>query len=115
MGRKCFHPELKEAAQKVAVVIVNRIKQRKSLLMVDITVNRDILKEIELHEWVKEQEKHESEHPLALNNKNFFAPINEISITSEPQSEQDVIVLFNQLIAGGVIRGIKLLATSQVK
>lgn len=42
-------------------------------------------------------------------------PVNEISIVSEPQSEQDVIVLFNQLIAGGVIRGIKLYATSQIK
>ncbi len=36
-------------------------------------------------------------------------------IVSTPQSEQDAIVLFNQLIAGGVIRGIKLLATSQIK
>ena len=31
-----------------------------------------------------------------------------------PQSEQDVIVLFNQLIAGGVVRGIRLLATNQL-
>jgi hypothetical protein len=40
-------------------------------------------------------------------------PINELSITAEPVSEQDVIVLFNQLVAGGVIRGIRLLAASQ--
>ena len=33
---------------------------------------------------------------------------------STPLCEQDAIVLFNQLIAGGVIRGIKLLSTSQV-
>ncbi len=37
-----------------------------------------------------------------------------ISVQSEPLSEQDVIVLFNQLVAGGVIRGVRLLATSQV-
>ncbi|MCE9775162.1 hypothetical protein LZ645_09415 [Shewanella algae] len=115
LGRKGFQPELKEVAEKVSVAIVNRFKKWKSLLKTDSGVKPDISKEIELHDWVKEQEKHESEHPLALSNKNFFAPINEISITSEPQSEQDVIVLFNQLIAGGVIRGIKLLATSQVK
>lgn len=115
LGRKGFQPELKEVAEKVSVAIVNRFKKWKSLLKADSGVKPDISKEIELHDWVKEQEKHESEHPLALSNKNFFAPINEISITSEPQSEQDVIVLFNQLIAGGVIRGIKLLATSQVK
>lgn len=115
LGRKGFQPELKEVAEKASVAIVNRFKKWKSLLKTDSGVKPDISKEIELHDWIKEQEKHESEHPLALSNKNFFAPINEISITSEPQSEQDVIVLFNQLIAGGVIRGIKLLATSQVK
>ncbi|WP_105257991.1 ATP-binding protein [Pseudoalteromonas sp. T1lg88] len=115
LGRKGFQPELKEAAEKVSVAIVNRFKKWKRLLKSDSGVKPDITKEIELHEWVKAQESHEAEHPLVLTNKNFFAPINEISITSEPQSEQDVIVLFNQLIAGGVIRGINLLATSQVK
>lgn len=115
LGRKGFQPELKEAAEKVSVAIVNRFKKWKKLLRSDSGVKPDITKEIELHEWVKAQETHEIQHPLNLVNKNFFAPINEISITSEPQSEQDVIVLFNQLIAGGVIRGINLLATSQVK
>ncbi|MGZ7210248.1 MAG: hypothetical protein ACXVHV_10240, partial [Methanobacterium sp.] len=112
LGRKGFQPELKDVAEKISVAIVNRFKKWKSLLKADTGVKPDIAKEIELHEWIKEQENHETNHPLALNNKNFFAPINEISITSEPQSEQDVIVLFNQLVAGGVIRGIKLLATS---
>jgi hypothetical protein len=115
LGRKGFQPELKEVAEKVSVAIVNRFKKWKKLLKADSGVRPDIAKEIELHEWIKEQEKHELEMPLLLTNKNFFAPINEISITSQPQSEQDVIVLFNQLVAGGVIRGIKLLATSQVK
>ncbi|MFM5559200.1 hypothetical protein [Aeromonas rivipollensis] len=115
LGRKGFQPELKEAAEKVSVAIVNRFKKWKKLLKSDSGVKPDITKEIELHEWVKAQESHAEKHPLILTNKNFFAPINEISITSEPQSEQDVIVLFNQLIAGGVIRGINLLATSQVK
>jgi hypothetical protein len=115
LGRKGFQPELKEVAEQVSVAIVNRFKKWKSLLKADSGVKPDISKEVELHEWIKDQEKHESEHPLTLCNQNFFAPVNEISITSEPQSEQDVIVLFNQLVAGGVIRGIKLLATSQVK
>lgn len=115
LGRKGFQPELKEVAEKISVAIVNRFKKWKRLLKTDSGVRPDIVKELELHEWIKSQEDHESNHPLVLNNKNFFAPINEISISSEPQSEQDVIVLFNQLIAGGVIRGISLLATSQVK
>ena len=115
LGRKGFQPELKEASEKLSVAIVNRFKKWRKLLKSDSGVKPDIAKEIALHDWVKAQEVHETSHPLVLKNKNFFAPINEISITSEPQSEQDVIVLFNQLIAGGVIRGINLLATSQVK
>ena len=115
LGRKGFQPELKEAAEYLSVMIVNRLKKWRSLLKSDTGAKPDITKEIELHEWIKQQEEHESLYPLELTNKNFFAPTYEISITSVPQSEQDVIVLFNQLIAGGVIRGLKLLATSQVK
>lgn len=115
LGRKGFQPELKDAAEKVAVGIVNKLKGWRTLLKSDSGVRPDIVKEVELHEWIKQQESHEEVSPLVIRNSHFFAPIHEISITSTPQSEQDVIVLFNQLIAGGVIRGIKLLATSQVK
>jgi hypothetical protein len=115
LGRKGFQPELKEVAEKLSVAIVNKLKRWKHLLKSDSGAKPDIEKEIDLHEWIKSQENHEISYPLIINNKNFFAPINEISITSEPLSEQDVVVLFNQLIAGGVIRGIKLLATSQIK
>lgn len=115
LGRKGFQPELKEVSEKISTAIVNRFKDWRRILKSDSGVKPDIMREVELHDWLRAQEKHEQEHPLKLTNKNFFAPINEISITSEPQSEQDVIVLFNQLIAGGVIRGLNLLATSQVK
>ena len=74
-----------------------------------------IVTEGNLYDWISKQVKHEEEAPLRLSNKNFFLPLNEISITSKPWSEQDVIVLFNQLVAGGVIRGIRLLATSQTQ
>ena len=115
LGRKGFQPELKEAAEDISVAIVNRLKKWRKLLRNDTGANNNLTREGDLHEWLKSQEDHESKKPLHLNNKNFFAPTNEISITSEPLSEQDVIVLFNQLIAGGVIRGIKLLATSQTQ
>ena len=115
LGRKGFQPELKEVAEKIAVYVVNRFKKWKELLKSDSGVKPDIVKEGEIYEWLKAQERHEKEHPLTLTNEAFFLPANEISITSEPQSEQDVIVLFSQLIAGGVIRGIRLLSTSQVK
>lgn len=115
LGRKGFQPELKDLGEKIAVGIVNKLKQWRSLLRSDSGEKIDIEKEASLHDWIREQEKHEEISPLNVKNKNFFAPINEISITSTPRSEQDVIVLFNQLVAGGVIRGIKLLATSQTQ
>lgn len=115
LGRKGFQPELKEAAEHISVEIVKRFQKWRRLLRIDTGAKNDITREGSLHDWVRAQEAHEIERPLSLTNKNFFAPTNEISITSEPVSEQDVIVLFNQLIAGGVIRGIKLLATSQTQ
>ena len=48
-----------------------------------------------------------------MKSEKFFLPTKKISVTCVPQTEQDVVVLFNQLIAGGVIRGIRLLSTSQ--
>lgn len=57
--------------------------------------------------------KHEGDYPLSLTNQNFFLPTKQVSITSIPTREQDVIALFNQLIAGGVIRGIRIMSTNE--
>ena len=112
LGRKGFQPELREAAEQIAVAIVNVFKKWRHLLKKDSGAPPSIVDEGELHNWVQRQEKHESERPLTIKNTNFFIPVNEVSITSQPCSEQDVIVLFNQLVAGGVVRGLKLMATS---
>ena len=56
---------------------------------------------------------HETAEPLLLANQHFFKPIERISITSVPTREQDVIALFHQLIAGGVIRGISVMSTNE--
>jgi hypothetical protein len=66
-----------------------------------------------VHEWIKSQEAHETAAPLRINRKDVFLPTTEPSITSEPLNEQDVIGLFNQFLAGGVIRGVRLMSTSQ--
>jgi hypothetical protein len=58
-------------------------------------------------------EEHEKSAPLTLNNPNFFLPTKKISITSTPTREQDVIALFNQLVAGGVIRGLQIMSTNE--
>ena len=114
LGRKGFQPELKALSENIAVSIVGQLSGRRDVLKGDSGETPDIEKEIQVHEWIREQELHEKEHPLSLNSEHFFLPTKSISIRSEPRSEQDVIVLFKQLIAGGVIRGIRLLSTSQI-
>lgn len=113
LGRKGFQPEIRELCEIVSVGIINKLKKWKLKLRSDSGAKPMITTQINLHNWIRDQETHEDSNPLKLSNPNFFNPINEISISSIPQSEQDVVVLFNQLIAGGVIRGLKLLATSQ--
>jgi len=115
LGRKGFQPELKELGEIISVGLVNKFKKWRHLLKIDTGARPNIASSDDVFNWITQQTQYESAHPLIINNKNFFAPVNEISITSIPQSEQDVIVLFNQLLAGGVIRGIKLLATDQKK
>jgi hypothetical protein len=115
LGRKGFQPELKELSEVIAVGIVNYLKIWRHLLKQDKGNRPDVQRELNLYEWVKQEEEFEKNHPLQIKNPNFFNPVNEISISSEPQTEQDTIVLFSQLLAGGVIRGIKLLSTSQYK
>jgi hypothetical protein len=76
--------------------------------------NRDeLFREQRIDEWKKEMEEHEKNNPLQLINENFFIRTKKVSITSFPSREQDVIALFNQMIAGGVIRGIQIMATNE--
>jgi hypothetical protein len=113
LGRKGFQPEVQGLAQDLAVGAVNNLKKWRHLLKKDSGAIVGIVEKTALHNWIKDQEAHQAAHPLKISNPNFFAPVHEVSILSVPQSEQDVIVLFNQLIAGGVIRGLRLMATSQ--
>lgn len=115
LGRKGFQPDIKLLADNISVNIVNHLTGWRRLLLTDKGNKPDLAQELSLHEWKIREEQFEISNPLSISNPNFFNPVNQISISSEPQSEQDVIVLFNQLLAGGVIRGIKLLSTSQKK
>lgn len=113
LGRKGFQPELTETAQHIGVAVVNSLTTWKRLLQKDTGAPPNIIENKQIHDWIVEQEQHEKKYPLIINRKDLFLPTKEPSITSLPTSEQDVICLFNQLLAGGVIRGLKLLATSQ--
>lgn len=111
-GRKGFQPDVEELAKKLSVSVVNYLKKWYPLLKKETGATLDISASRALHDWIKDQEKFAESHPLVINNENFFLPTKKISILSIPQKEQDVIVLFNQLIAGGVIRGIKIMSTN---
>ncbi len=113
LGRKGFQPELQDVAKSIGVGVVNLLKKWRGNLKVDDGFVQGILDQTKLDEWIDEQKIHEKQKPLLLLSDHFFIPVNEVSVTAEPLSEQDVIVLFSQLLAGGVIRSIKLMSTSQ--
>ena len=112
LGRKGFQPELKELAEHLGIAIVNKFMNWKKLLKRETGAPPDITGLKNIHDWIKEQEEHEKSYPLKIEREDVFLPTKEPAITSEPTSEQDVIALFNQLLAGGIIRGIRLMATS---
>jgi hypothetical protein len=113
LGRKGFQPELKIVAEKIAAMLVSLgLSTWKDLLAADGHYELRDSKAKTLHDYIREMENHELSNPLKIINESFFLPTKEISITSIPKSEQDVVVLFNQLVAGGVIRSIELMASS---
>lgn len=115
LGRKGFQPELQKLSERISVGIVNRLKAWRSNLLIDSGPGTAHQENLNIDEWINSQKEHERIHPIKLKNPNFFVPINEVSISAEPNSEQDVVSLFNQLVAGGVIRGIKIMAASSHK
>ncbi len=115
LGRKGLQPELEDLAEGISVSMVSILRRHRHLLKRDTGAPPRITEETELHNWVTSEERREETHPLMIQNPNFFLPMRQIPITSVPVREQDVVALFNQLLAGGVIRGIKVMTTSQYK
>ena len=114
LGRKGFQQEIVEFSQSMARKLIEQPIQRLRSNLRPVTgVRGDLVREREVDNWKDEFVTHESEHPLAVANENFFLPTRRISLTSIPTREQDVIALFNQLLAGGVIRGIQIMATNE--
>lgn len=107
MGRKVFQPELKSLAESLAIRAVNIFKRHLQHMRPD-TGAVAIPPSKALHEWKKAQELHRDENPLSLS----FNGV-DLALISTPQQEQDVIALFHELIGAGLIKGIKVFATSQ--
>lgn len=113
LGRKGFQPELQQLAQHLGAAVVKRFQVWRKLLKKETGAPPDIVTEKNIHDWIRDQEEHEKNNPLTISRQDVFLPTKEPAITSKPLNEQDVIALFNQLLAGGVIRGVRIMATSQ--
>ncbi len=114
LGRKGFQKEIVSFCEEIAKrLIEGPFQNERHALRPATGAKTDLKRESDLDAWKDEMEQHEKSSPLELSNPNFFLPEQKISITSVPTREQDVIALFNQLIAGGVIRGIKIMSTNE--
>ena len=114
LGRKGFHRELVDFAKEAARWITeSHLVKLRHLLKANTGVAPDLVRELGINDWKKDMVEHERQDPLLLKSQHFFKPTERISITSAPTREQDVIALFHQLIAGGVIRGINVMSTNE--
>ncbi len=114
LGRKGYNKELvdfcKTITEKISIKYLNKFKP---YLRPATGAMSDIIRSKRIDDWKIEMTNYEEKHPLVLVSDKFFLPTKKISITSNPTREQDVIALFNQLVAGGVIRGIKIMSTNE--
>ncbi|RMQ42177.1 hypothetical protein ALQ04_01127 [Pseudomonas cichorii] len=114
LGRKGFHRELTDFSKSIARLIVDtHLSKVRYLLKANTGTSPDLVRELAIDDWKTAMLAHEVSQPLKLESKHFFLPIERVSITSTPTREQDVIALFHQLIAGGVIRGLNMMSTNE--
>lgn len=113
LGRKGFQPEHTRLAERLSVSAVTAFKRYYGRLLKSKTGAPTLLKAMKLDQWIDTQKDYEKKFPLVIRGKGLFAPTEELPIRSEPQSEQDVVALFNQMLSSGIVRGIQLLASSQ--
>ena len=114
LGRKGFQPEHVAIAKTLAQRLVEQygMKYRWNLLRRRVgTVS--MVKELQLDRWIEQQRIHEEQHPLKIVKPQVFKPLTYLPTRSEPQVEQDVVALFNQMLSAGIIRGIHMLSSSQ--
>jgi hypothetical protein len=114
LGRKGFHRELVDFAKTATRLITEReLSKYRDRLRPNTGVAPNMLREMQIDDWKKDMLAHEEAAPIVLKSKHFFHPTEKVSITSSPTREQDVIALFHQLLAGGVIRGMYAMSTNE--
>ncbi|MBU1017914.1 ATP-binding protein [Patescibacteria group bacterium] len=114
LGRKGFRSDIVDFCKEITAALINRaFPKYQSVLRKNTGLAPDLVREAGVDTWKQEMLQHEIESPLQINNENFFLPTKKIGLTSTPTREQDVIALFHQLIAGGVIRGLRIMSTNE--
>lgn len=113
LGRKGYQSDIVRLAASICSKLVDTFSSYQKFLRPTTGAPADILREETVEQWKEDMKKHEATNPLKLQSDHFFLPMKTIAITSEPTREQDVIALFNQLLAGGVIRGIRIMSTNE--
>jgi hypothetical protein len=106
MGRKVFQPELRRAAELIAIRAVTIFRRFLQYLRAD-TGAQAITPDREFYEWVRNQEKFRDENPLSLKLND-----RRIALISKPRQEQDVVALFHELIGSGLLKGFRFFGTS---
>ena len=107
MGRKVFQPEIKTLSDEISRRAVDIFKQYLALMRED-TGAPTMSSARDLRDYIATQESHRDKHPFALKRNSAS-----VAIQSTPQSEQDVIALFHELVGMGLIRGYGFWSTSE--
>ena len=105
LGRKVFQPELNTLAEELSKNVVNYLRKYRNHLKADETSTPLAPSKIK-HQWIRDQENFQEKHPFT-----FFK--DKLSILSTPQKEQDVVVLFGQMLGSGLLKGYEIFATSE--
>ena len=114
LGRKGFKKEITDLGKEIARKLMDGpLMKVRTCFKANSGASPDLRREKRLSDWKKAMVEHEEGCPLVIENSNFFNPTKTVSITSLPTREQDVIALFNQLLAGGVIRDIRIMSTNE--
>lgn len=107
MGRKVFQPEIKVLADELARRSVDIFKRYLSLMREDTGAPNAQSSRV-LWQFMKQQEEHLETHPLQFKSNSM-----RLAMVSEPQSEQDVVALFHELLGMGVLQGFNVYSTSE--
>lgn len=107
-GRKTVQDDITELAQRIADRMVQYLAKQRAFLKPPGDMRTPQDREIERGhgEWVFNVQTHARNNPLTIES---------VPLVSEPQAEQDVVALFNELASLGMFPGLRIYATSQIR